>query len=55
MPLRNFIALDKPVAPASLPASRPGSARSARPVLGLCSRYSMKARWPQNTKAAVSE
>jgi hypothetical protein len=27
----------------------------AQRALGLCSRYSMKVRWPQKTKAAVSE
>ncbi|MNE17481.1 hypothetical protein D3C80_1104640 [compost metagenome] len=55
IPERYFMALDSPVAPASWPLSRSGSRRSRSPPLGLCSRYSIKARWPQNTKAAARE
>ncbi|MCY1558018.1 hypothetical protein D9M68_949170 [compost metagenome] len=49
------MALDSPVAPANSPVNRRGSRRSRRGWLGLCSRYSMKARWPQQTKAAANE
>ena len=49
------MALDSPVAPATRPSSRSGSSRARNSRFGLCSRYSMKVRWPQNTKPAVSE
>ena len=55
MPERNFMALDSPVAPASSPVNRRGNRRSRSGWLGLCSRYSMKARWPQQTNAAANE
>ena len=49
------MALDSPVAPASSPLSSAGNRRSRRAWLGLCSKYSMKARWPQQTNAAARE
>src|SRR5256885_688532 len=55
MPPRYFMALDRPVAPACVPCSRPGSQRWRSAALGDCSRYSTKARCAQNTKPAVSE
>jgi hypothetical protein len=55
MPDKNFIAFDKPVAPARSPLTNLAIQRSANTSFGLCSKYSMKVRWPQNTNAAVSE
>ena len=55
MPLRNFMALDSAVAPASSPRSSGPVQSRASAWFGLCSRYSMKTRWPQATKAAATE
>ena len=55
MPDKNFMAFDRPLAPACVPASRPGKRRSASARFSLCSRNSMKQRWPQKTKAAVTD
>ncbi len=55
MPLRNFMAFDSAVAPATSPASKGASQACDKAALGLRSRYSMKTRWPQATKAAATE
>ena len=51
----NFMALDSAVAPASSPRSSGPVQSRASAWFGLCSRYSMKTRWPQATKAAATE
>src|SRR5450830_303784 len=55
MPDKNFMAFDRPLAPACLPVSRSGKRRSASARFGLCSMNSIKQRWPQKTKATVTD
>ncbi|KAG1312709.1 hypothetical protein G6F63_016248 [Rhizopus arrhizus] len=55
MPDRNFMALDSAVAPACSPASSGLIQALAKAVFGLRSRYSMKTRWLQATKALATD